>query len=267
MPKVSVIMGAYNAQDTIKKCIESIIEQSFVDWEFIICNDCSNDNTEYLIKEYIKKDKRIILINNKENLRLAASLNKCLKYCKGEYIARMDADDISAPDRIMKQVEFLDANAEIAVVGTNRIIFDENGYHGIRKSIEYPTEKFLLRGAPFAHPTIMMRKKVYLDLGGYTVSEETVRAEDLELWFRFFANGYKGYNLQENLYYYHESENDLKKRTISAGVQTAKVQLKGCKLIGFPRYSYVLALKPIVSALIPNKIMTYYHRAKLLKKE
>ena len=99
-PLVSIIMGAYNCEATIEKCVESILQQTYKNWQFIICDDFSSDNTFDILKKYEDKDSRIIILHNECNKRLAASLNNCLKVAKGKYIARMDADDESLPQRL-----------------------------------------------------------------------------------------------------------------------------------------------------------------------
>lgn len=263
MPRVSIIMGVYNSVNTIENCINSILNQTYTDWEFIICDDCSTDNTYSFLSNLISEDKRFILLKNEKNLRLAASLNVCLKVATGEYIARMDADDESLPTRLEEQIAFLDSNMDCAVVGCNRIIFDESGDIGIRKSIERPTKNLLIKDTPFAHPTIIMRKKVYEDLKGYTVAKETMRAEDLDLWFRFYEKGYIGYNIQKPLYRYHESHEDYKKRTLKAAIETSRVYISGYKKIGIPFYKNIFAIKPIISALLPVKIIEHFHLKKL----
>lgn len=252
-------MGAYNCSDTLEKCITSIYRQTYKNWEFIICDDCSNDNTLEILKEYAKKDSRIIVLHNDRNCRLAFSLNQCLKVAKGKYVARMDADDESLPMRIEKQVDFLEQNKDFDVVGCARVIFDEKGDIGIREGMREPTIKSLLTNTPFAHPTIVMRKSVFDELHGYTVSKLTMRAEDLDLWFRFYHNKHRGYNLPEPLYKYHESIEDYSKRTLLAGWNTSKVFINGYKLIGVPLHKYPMALKPLISSLIPNKLNYFYH--------
>ena len=258
-------MGAYNCESTVSDCIESIINQTYDDWEFIICDDCSNDNTYSVLIKWANIDDRIRIIRNEKNMKLAASLNNCLAVAKGEYIARMDADDRSCPERLQKQVYYLDTHPNCDVVGTNRIIIADGALLGIRKSPEYPDKKILLRTTPFAHPTIMMRKSVYKELGGYTESKETMRAEDADLWFRFYSRNHNGYNIQEALYEYSESENDYKKRNLHAAILTSKVYLKGYRLLKFPLYSYCFILKPIIAAIAPNRLMYLYHKKKLKK--
>lgn len=263
MKKVSIIMGAYNCENTIRACLDSIINQTFSDWEFIICDDCSGDSTYIILEEYANKDSRFLILKNNENMKLAITLNRCLKCATGEYIARMDADDMSLPTRLEMQVDFMDKHPEYAVVGTEQIIFDENGEKGVRGIIERPTKRDMLKGAPFAHPTIMMRKYAYDILGGYVSNRKTMRAEDLELWFRFFYQGFKGYNLQLPLYKYHESDDDYQKRSLKSAIQTFKVYIDGYRKIKVPIYQYIFAIKPIVSAILPKSFMMKYHKKML----
>lgn len=258
--KVSIIMGIYNCENTLSDCLESIIKQSYENWELIMCDDCSTDSTKEIAKKYTLKYENIFLIENQKNMKLAACLNNCLNLATGEYIARMDADDVCLPDRLKKQVEFLNENQDFAVVGSWITTF--NGYEikGVRKMKEIPTEDSLILGVPFAHPTIMMRKKIYDDLGGYTVSDRTTRGQDLDLWFRFYKKKYKGYNLQESLYMYRESLEDYKKRTMRAAWGTMKTRYYGYKLLGFSKIKYIFLIKPFITAVIPNKIMYQYHK-------
>lgn len=261
-PLVSIIMGAYNCEESISSCIESIIDQTYSNWEFIICDDCSTDGTLEVLKDYATKDQRIKIVRNEKNSKLAYSLNHCLKYARGEYVARMDDDDKSLPERLEKQVLFLNEHPEYAVVGSSVQLFDGEKITGVRKSREYPQKNNVLYGPPFMHPTIVMRKSVYDELGGYTVSSRTLRGQDWDLWFRFFANGYKGYNFQKPLLIYHESPDDYKKRTVKTGIMYTKTALFGYKLLGAPKYKYICALKPLLSAMIPHKVLLKYHSKK-----
>jgi len=262
-PLVSIIMGVYNDDTTLVRCLESIMNQTYTEWEFIICNDGSTDKTADILEDYHNKDSRIKVLHNTENMRLAATLNRCLEIANGEYVARMDADDECIPERIEKQVEYLEGHKNVDCVGCNMMIFDESGDIGIRESIENPVKEDMLIKTPFFHPTIMMKKEVFDSLKGYRVSEKTMRAEDLDLWFRFFKANYRGHNIQETLYRYHESRDDYKKRTVKAAFKTSLVYLDGYKSLDIPRTKYIYAFKPVISALLPNVIMEKYHRIKL----
>ncbi len=181
---VSVIMPVFNAEKYLKRSIESILCQDFIDFEFIIINDGSLDHSEEIIKSYL--DPRIVYLKNEINQGIVYSLNKGLKAAKSKYIARMDADDISLPHRLQKQVDFLEQHPEIGVLGTAYLPVDENQVPVKQPVVmpEYPmTAKwFLLIGSAVAHPTTMYRNELINRVGGY--SDQFPHAEDYELWTR-----------------------------------------------------------------------------------
>ncbi len=259
-PKVSIIMGVYNCQYVLDRCIKSILNQTYDNWELIICDDCSSDNTLKVAKMYSNQYKNIEVIKNDKNSGLAFSLNRCLENAKGQYIARMDADDICLPERLEIQSKFLDNNKQYQVVGSGMILFDENGDKGIREPIERPNKYNTIKSTPYAHPTIMMRKEAYDSLNGYTVAKRTRRGQDLDLWFRFYAKGFEGYNIKRPLLKYHESVSDYKKRDLKTSIGIMQTMYLGYKQLGFPMKTYIYILKPLVSAIIPNKLMYLYHK-------
>lgn len=260
MPTVSVIMGVYNSADTLERCVNSLLEQTYTDWELILCDDGSTDDTYEIAKSISDKHSNITLLKNTSNKGLAYSLNKCLNVAQGKYIARMDADDISIPERFQKQVEFLENHPEYSVVGSSVILYDENGDMAVRKAIEYPDKYSLLKSVPFMHPTIMMRKEVYDILNGYTVSKRTIRGQDMDLWFRFFAKGFKGYNIQTPLLKYQESLSDYKKRSFKVRWNGVKTRFIGYRKLNYPLRYYIYLLKPVIAGLIPHRIMYFYHK-------
>ena len=260
--KVSVIMGVYNSEKILAMCINSILNQTFKNWELIICDDGSIDNTYLVAKEYSLEYDNIKVLKNERNMKLAASLNRCLQVASGEYIARIDADDLCLPERLAKQVAFLDQNSVYDLVGSWAILYDENGEKGIRKTKELPDKLSMRFGSPFIHPSIMMRKKVYESLGGYTVKKRTEKGQDTDLWFRFFNAGNKAYNIQEPLIKYHESLEDYSKYNIRSAFDRVKNHYYGFKLLGFPKRDYIFLLKPIISAIIPRRIRHWHHSKK-----
>ena len=130
MPRVSVIMSVFNRENCLERSINSILSQTFTDFEFVICDDGSSDNSYEKLLEFAKIDKRIKVIKNTKNEGIAFSLNRCLEVSNGEYIAKMDDDDYSHPSRFEREVEFLDTHPEYSIVGTRRHSFDENGIWG-----------------------------------------------------------------------------------------------------------------------------------------
>lgn len=266
-PKVSVIMSVYNAEDTLKEAINSILQQTYTNWEFIICNDCSTDGTQLILDEYkaLYPD-RFILLKNDQNKYLSYALNKCLKQCSGELVARMDGDDISSPDRFEKQVCFLRENPQFQVVGSLMQRFDDDGFHDIINMREHPDKNVLKKQVPYCHATIMMHKKAYEAVNGYRVSSMTRRSQDYDMWFRFYKCGYNGYNIQEPLYYVREDINAIKRRTLSNRYNIMRIQFNGYKLLKFPILWYVFPLFEFSKAFIPSRLFYWYRKYKWKKK-
>ncbi|GHU05641.1 hypothetical protein FACS1894205_5940 [Alphaproteobacteria bacterium] len=180
-PKVSVLLPAYNAEKYIAEAIQSILDQTFTDFEFIIINDGSKDNTVKIIRQFV--DPRIIFIDNEQNSGLIAALNQGLDLARGEYIARMDADDISLPTRFAKQVAFMDANQDVGVLGSWVQWFgDDCGERVLRRDSAVGFFE-VLRDCPVAHPTVMLRKSVF-DKYDLRYDSDYVNCEDYELWSR-----------------------------------------------------------------------------------
>ncbi|GAM11025.1 putative glycosyltransferase [Geobacter sp. OR-1] len=180
--KISVLMPVYNGAQYLKCAIESILNQTLTDLEFIIINDGSTDDSVNIIKSYT--DPRIRLVHNETNLGLIASLNKGIEQAKGEYIARMDCDDISLPERLSKQAAFLDRHPEVGICGTwFRSIGDESGL-----VCRFPTDPDLFRSellfdSVIGHPSVMFRRKLFQD-GNLYYDPAFRHAEDFELWSR-----------------------------------------------------------------------------------
>ncbi len=207
-PKVSVLMPNYNCEKYIWEAIKSILNQTFSDFEFIIIDDWSTDKSWEIIKDYAKKDKRILAIKNEENLKICKTLNKWIELAKWEYIARMDSDDISSLSRFEKQVRFLDENPEVWIVWWTMEIMDENWkvyskreYHRNDKEIR----KKIFRYSPFCHPAVMIRKKILEKSWNYDSS--LVYSEDYDLYFRIWQYS-KFANLWDVLIKYRMFENN-----------------------------------------------------------
>lgn len=252
---VSIIMATYNCASTVREAIDSIIEQDYSNWEFVICDDCSNDGTYDILKEYQNKlPNKFVILRNKTNSKLPYSLNRCLASARGKYIARLDGDDLSVSSRLMEQYLFLEANPNIAVVGTNMAQFDEKGIFGEIKMKEIPTQNELLTTTPFCHATIMMRKSVYDQIGGYTELKRTIRGQDIDLWFKFFYHGYEGRNIPKPLYLVREDRAAIKRRKLKYRMYETITRIKGFKMLRFPFYKYIYALIPVASYFIPTTL-------------
>ena len=210
--KVSVIMGIYNCASTLQEALDSLYSQTFQNFEIILCEDGSTDNTYEIAKENANRHSNIVLLRNKQNLGLNQTLNNCLAVAKGEYIARMDGDDISLPTRFEKEVEFLDSHKEYAIVSTPMIYFDNNGEFARGIGGNKPNIKSFIYGTPHCHAPCMVRRETYMKVGGYTVDKRLLRNEDYHLWMKMYAYGYQGYNLKECLYAMRDDRNATKRR-------------------------------------------------------
>lgn len=268
MYKVSIIMGIYkmiNKRDIVKLAIDSILNQTYRDFEFIICDDGSNDGTYEMVQDLIRNDKRVILIKNNQNKGLAYSLNHCLSIAKGKYIARMDADDISMPDRLEKQIGFLNKHLEYAMVGCNLLLINDKGIWGKRILAKKPTKKSFLFTSPYCHPAIVMRKEVLDKVNNYKVEKITRRAEDYDLFMRIYANGYKGYNMQEFLYQFREDNDAYKRRAYKYRIDDVQVRYRGFKALGLMPKGFLYVIKPLVVGLIPQKILVRLRKFRVEK--
>lgn len=261
---ISVIMACYNCEKTLHKAIDSILNQTYKDWIMICCDDGSVDNTLKILKSYEKQyPNKFLILENKKNRQLPYSLNRCLKHVKTELVARMDADDWSLPNRFEKQIEFLEKHPDIDLVGTGVTVFDgEKKIASIVKT-PFPTKKTMLSSNAFSHATIMTYKKVYDELGGYSLDPTVLRVEDVDLWCRFLAHGFKGYNLPDELYVILEDVNAVKRRTFRARLNSAKTRSRGYKLMGFHG---LICYKPylyVLKAFVPVGIYQKLHAWKL----
>lgn len=258
MPKVSVIMGVYNANDEniLQKAIYSILDQTFNDFEFIICDDGSTNNSFEMVEKLTQNDRRVKLIKNKQNKGLAYTLNKCLEIAKGEYIARMDSDDISEKNRFEQQVKILDENPKIGVVNLNSYLFDENGRWGEEKHSEIIEKEDFLYNNPIVHPAVMVRKSAYDKVGGYRDIKMTYRVEDYDLFMRMFCDNIKMITIQDFLFNYREDENAIKRRKFKYRVNEMKVRYVGFKKMGLleKKSNFFYVIKPIIISIIPKKM-------------
>ena len=189
-PKISVIMAVYNGQDYLNKAIDSILNQTFTDFEFIIVDDCSSDNTILIINSY--DDKRIKLFRNKVNRGQTPSLNIAVNKSKGFYLARIDADDIYMPNKLEVQFEFMQRNSDVSVCGTMSNCIDENGNIYSNRSFPInPTDIYfrMFYHSPVNHVSVIMRASDIKKVGTY--DENYPICADFALWSKLIKHGYK----------------------------------------------------------------------------
>ncbi len=236
-PLVSVLMPAYNAERYISQSIESILNQSYKEFIFIILDDASTDGTLNIIKKYEKADNRIRVIQNKKNSYIAACRNTLILSAKTKYIAWQDADDISMPDRLKVQVDYMEHNPDVGIVGGYIEFFDEKGNKSLRtyEKEDRKIRKNVFKFSPVAQPTAMIRKECFDQIGLYNLKYPP--AEDIDISFRI-GTKYKFANLQQVLLKYRESESSATyKKLRKMELSTLEVR---SKYFLHPAYSWTI---------------------------
>lgn len=265
--RISVAMGTYNCAPTLAESIDSLLAQTFTDWELIMCDDASTDSTLEIAREYERKYDNIKVISHSRNQGLAASLNDCIAQCSpgSEFIARQDGDDISLPTRFETQVKFLDAHPEYALVSTAMINFDQSGDWGVQRKPCKPTRRTFANTSPFCHAPVMMRQNALEQVGFYTVSPLLRRGQDFWLWHKFYLAGFKGYNLQEPYYKMRDDRAASSRRTFKSRLQGARVQIQVMRNLGLSPWLYPKALRGIIVGLLPKPLYDYLHKKNIQK--
>jgi glycosyltransferase involved in cell wall biosynthesis len=207
-PLVTVLLPVYNGGNFLKETIQSILDQTYENFEFIIINDCSTDNSENIIQDF--NDKRISYIKNNQNLELINTLNKGITISKGKYIVRIDADDIAHRERISRQVLYMEENSDVIVCGSNVALIKNNiitneiiEYHSDSNDIKFALNFY----CPFIHPSIIIRKEILIK-NKLKFDLEFKHAEDYFLWTQLAAYG-EFYNIPEVLTYYRLHEHQI----------------------------------------------------------
>lgn len=193
-------MAVRDGADFLADAVGSVLTQTYTDFEFIIVDDGSRDDTHAILERYAAMDPRIRVMRNEESIGLTRSLNFALRHARGTFVARQDADDIAVNDRFAKQVALLHGRGRISVVGSDCVFIDRDGNRatGFRKFFDEDVPRALSRGLnPLFHPSVMFRKDVVESLGGY--NESYAFAQDFELWLRLLVSGYEFHNIAEPL--------------------------------------------------------------------
>lgn len=262
-PKVSVLLAVHNGEQFVRPALASIYHQTYQDFEVVIVDDGSTDGTPEILRQM--KDSRTIIYRNAENQGLTKSLNTGLRLCRGEYVARMDADDVSHPRRLEKQVQFLESHPEVALVGTSYYQIDAEGT--VIAPIEVPADDSEIRERLrekncFGHGTVIVRRDVLVACGGY--DERYVCAQDYDLWLRI-AEGHRLANLREPLYYWRSTGQGIsharkqeQKRYKDLAVREAEKRRRACVSAG-RMGRHPPDADPLVSVIVPT-----YNRPELL---
>lgn len=263
MARISVIMGIYNCASTLGEALDSLYAQTCQDFKIILCEDGSSDETYQVARQYAESHDNIILLRNERNMGLNYTLNRCLEQADTEYVARMDGDDISLPERFEKEITFLDTHNEYGFVSGQMIHFDEKGDFLRSKHNGEPTKMDFFHGRAFCHAPVMVRRKGYLDAGGYSVSKYLLRVEDQHLWLKLYKCGYKGYNIPEPIYKMRDDQSALARRSFVNRRNEAYVKLLFCNYFKLPWWRYLESIViPFAKWLVPVKVYSMLHRSR-----
>lgn len=206
LPDITVLLPVYNGEEFIADAVNSILGQTYSNFVLLIIDDGSLDDTGKILEEMAARDPRIRLVR-RENRGLIATLNEGMAICRTELIARMDADDVALPTRLALQKNFMDANPNVAVCGTEVILYEKGSSVSYRTNA--PFDVLCLFGSPLAHPTVMFRRSIVLKVGGYRAS--MLAAEDYDLWVRICQAGFCIANIPKKLLLYREHPNNSRR--------------------------------------------------------
>lgn len=253
-------MGVYNAGIHLEGAIRSILAQSFTDFEMLIIDDGSTDDSAERVARLEREDARIRLIRNSVNRGLGAVLREGVDLARGELLARMDADDLARPDRLERQVEFLDLHPQVHIVGSYATDIDEEGTALKLRRVPVEHERIVevIWSCPMIHPTVMLRRQALLAVGSYRA--DVRRRQDYELWFRCAHAGLRFANIPEPLLSYRYSSATLRRNGIRSAWRQVRMGLVGCRMMGAGPAAYLATAAPLFEAMLPGGL-----RARLLR--
>lgn len=258
-PEISVIMAVYQAADgrALRQAVRSICSQSYVNWELLICDDGSTDHTWEILEQLAAADSRIRLLRLAKNHKAGYARNKCIRAARGKYLAIMDADDISAPGRLHKQIDFLKSHPQAAFVGSRgeffvRRIGDERECYPF---CSMPQAADFLFSLPYVHASLMFRREALEQVHGYDIRRRVIRAEDYDLLLRLYAAGMYGANLDEVLYYIRRDRKQYKRRKYRYRFHEAYVKYKGFQKLNLMPKGIFYVAKPLLVGILPSSVV------------
>lgn len=261
-PLVSVIIPCYNAEKYVEQAVCSIMNQTYKNLEILIIDDCSTDHSFEILQRLASEDYRITLVKNDKNLKIVKTLNKLVCKARGKYIARMDADDISALNRLEKQVDFMENNPEYGICGTKAWRIDSQNMIIGRSLLPQGNEEIQIASKFFCifyHPSVIIRSEIFKQ---NLYNENYLYAEDLELWQRLLQIT-KAYNLNDNLLFYRLLKTSASNNSTSGSIQ----KLRTNELCAESNFNLLKNInnKTFVGMIIWNKLRTNIQIRKQLK--
>lgn len=259
-PPVTVLMSVYNGLPYLPEAIDSILQQTFQDFEFLIINDASTDGSSKVLSEYAERDSRIRILTNERNMGLGYSLARGVAAATTTWIARMDADDIAVPNRLELQMDYVREHPDVDILGGYGLRIDKSGK--VMTKIKVPTDPVqiyrLIWTCPLLHPTVMFRREAIVKVGSY--SSKTNRNEDYDLWFRCAAAGLKFANLSITLIYYRFTDENFQRNKISVSAEQMLIGWRGCWMLRASPIAYLGVTKPFLLGILPLPFRTVVYR-------
>lgn len=255
---ISVLMGVYyrkNDVSLLKRAVTSILDQSESGFELIICDDGSSDEAKKYLDSAARDDERVKLIRNGALFSLPQKLNACLSKANGEFIARMDDDDYSHPDRFKAQLDYLRSNPEIGFCGCNVNLIRDGNIVGSRVFPQLPNVQDFYFVQPFIHPSLMFRRDKLELVNGYSEENSCILCEDYDLLLRLYAAGCKGANLQRIYFDYTVPLTAKGSRKMRHRLNESITRYKRFKQLGVLPKALPYVIKPILVGLLPEKLL------------
>ena len=259
-PSVTVLMSVYNGEDYLNAAIDSILGQTYEDFEFLIVDDASTDGSRACLQHWAEQDDRIRLVLKDVNEGLGQALHDGVNMAKAPLIARMDGDDIAEPGRLRKQVAYFEEHPETDILGTWALDIDEEGRE--KQYRRYPTEHEeivrLIWTNPLVHPSVMMRKEAVQSVGSY--DPDVRKRQDYELWFRCVAGGLRLANYPEPLLRYRFTGDYYDRNDLRVAWGQAKIGWQGCRRVGTSPMAYLGVAVPLLRSLLPRALNAGLHK-------
>lgn len=263
---ISVAMGVRCSDDDsthLEQAVRSILNQRYENLELLICRNGSGVQANRLLMEIANQDARVRLLDDGADTPmasglisdLAARLNRCIGAARGDYVARMDDDDVSFPERLERQMAYLHDHPEIAFVGSNVELIQNEASAGMRVLPEHPTVKDFLFVQPFIHPALMFRKDALIAVGGYCEALRCGGCEDYDLLLRLYELEYRGANLRTPCLRYRLPDIGKKKRTFHARVNEMKTRYIRFRSLGLLPKALPYVVKPIAVGFLPEAVL------------
>ncbi len=269
MPLISVIMGVYFVKaetGPLERAVRSVLDQGFDDFELLICDDGSSAPAQELLERMAENDARIKLVRRGDAIALPHKLNFCLSRATGRFIARMDDDDFSHPQRFERQYDYLARHSEIAFVGCNVNRVFNTGEIIPFILPEFPQPQDFLFVMPYIHPTLLFRREALEAAGGYCERKRCLLCEDYDLLLRLYHLGYKGANLQALLFDYSMIGIEEKRRKYRFRINEAMVRLIWFGRLGMLPQALPYVVKPLIVGLLPLPLLNYLRRKRKARK-